>query len=129
MFMKELLEEARVKITTMCFQLNISDFGKDSECIRGGSFSKMNYLLQSLDNRYQYLCVLIDLSIWVVRNSRRIKEVEEAVGLDLLGDRPHAALALVLLLLLHLLHRQVLPLLPVNGTTGALKDLRALYTG
>merc|ERR1711971_1172429 len=72
------------------------------------------------------LCVLIDLSIWVIRNSRRIKEVEEAVCLDLLGDRPNAALALVLLLLLHLLHRQVLPLLPVNGATGALKDLRAL---
>merc|ERR1719352_66158 len=72
------------------------------------------------------LCVLIDLSIWVVRNSRGIKEVEEAVCLDLLGDRPHAALALVLLLLLHLLHRQVLPLLPVNGATSALKDLRAL---
>merc|ERR1711971_1161633 len=52
------------------------------------------------------LCVLIHLSIWVVGNSRRIKEVEEAVCLDLLGDRPHAALALVLLLLLH---RQVYP--------------------
>merc|ERR1719225_2388030 len=62
----------------------------------------------------------------IVRNCRRIKEVEEAVGLDLLGDRPHAPLALVLLLLLHLLHRQVLPLLPVNGTASALEDLRAL---
>ena len=80
-------------------------------------------------NHYEkifYLCVLVHLGIGIVRNCRRIKEVEEAVGLDLLGDRPHAPLALVLLLLLHLLHRQVLPLLPVNGTASALEDLRAL---
>ena len=57
---------------------------------------------------------------------RRLEEIEEAVGLDLLGDRPHAALALVLLLLLDLLHRQVLPLLPVNRAAGALEDFWAL---
>merc|ERR1712062_889794 len=74
----------------------------------------------------QGLCILIHLGIGIVRNSGGVEEVEEAVGLDLLGDRPHAALALVLLLLLHLLHRQVLSLLPVNRTASALEDLRAL---
>ena len=73
-----------------------------------------------------YLCILIHLGIGIVRNSGRVEEVEEAVGLDLLGDRPHAALALVLLLLLHLLHRQVLPLLPVDWTACALEDLWTL---
>ena len=73
-----------------------------------------------------YLCILIHLGIGIVRNSGGVEEVEEAVRLDLLRDRPHAPLALVLLLLLHLLHRQVLPLLPVNWTACALEDLRTL---
>ena len=70
-------------------------------CIRQGS-------VFNIGESVFYLCVLIHLSVWIVRNSGRIKEVEEAVGLDLLRDRPHAALALVLLLLLHLqVHIQV----------------------
>merc|ERR1719346_435820 len=74
----------------------------------------------------QGLCILIHLGIGIVRNSGGVEEVEEAVRLDLLRDRPHAPLALVLLLLLHLLHRQVLPLLPVNWTPCTLEDLWAL---
>ena len=73
-----------------------------------------------------YLSVLIHLRVRIVRNGRRVKEVEEAICLDLLGDGPHAALALVLLFLLDLLHCEVLPLTPVYGAARALEDLRTL---
>ena len=56
----------------------------------------------------------------------RVKEVEEAVVLDRLGDGADVALRLVLLLLLDRLHRQVLALLPVDGAARALVDLGAL---
>ena len=56
----------------------------------------------------------------------RVKEVEEAVVLDRLGDGADVALRLVLLLLLDGLHRQVLALLPVDGAARALVDLGAL---
>ena len=73
-----------------------------------------------------YLSVLIHLCVRIVRNCGWVKEVEEAVCLDLLGDGPHAALALVLLFLLDLLHCEVLPLTPVYGAACALEDLRTL---
>ena len=56
------------------------------------------------------------------------EEVEEGVVGDRLGDRPHRATALVLLLLLDGLQRYVLPLGPVDhtaeeqGTPGSTSD-------
>ena len=73
-----------------------------------------------------YLSILINLRVGIIRNNGRIEEVEEAVGLDLLGDGSDASLGLVFLLLLHLLHRQVLTLLPVDGAAGAFDDLGSL---
>ena len=73
-----------------------------------------------------HLSILINLSVGIIWNRWRIKEVEEAVSLDLLGDGSDVALGLVLLLLLDLFDGDVLVWLPVNLTPRALDDLWTL---
>lgn len=63
---------------------------------------------------FHYLCIFINFGVGVIGDNWGIKEVEEAVCLDLFGDGPYAAFGLVLLLLLDLFHSEIFALLPVD---------------
>ena len=63
---------------------------------------------------FSYLSIFINFGVGVIGDNWGIKEVEEAVSLDLFGDGPDAALGLVLLFLLDLLHSEIFSLLPVD---------------
>ena len=73
-----------------------------------------------------YLGILVNLGVGIIRDNGRVEEIEEAVGLHLLGDGSNAAFGLVFLFLLDLFHCEVLPLLPLHRAAGALDDFRSL---
>jgi len=74
----------------------------------------------------QHSGLLVQVGFFFRRVDGRVEEVEEAVGLDLLGDESSAAGRLVFLLLLYQLHRHVLTLLPIDLAALAGDNLRAI---
>ena len=64
--------------------------------------------------KFHYLRIFINFGVGVIGDNWGIKEVEEAVCLDLFGDGPDTAFGLVLLLLLDLFHSEIFTLLPVD---------------
>ena len=74
----------------------------------------MNIIIELLRLKFHYLRIFINFSVGVIGDNWGIKEVEEAVCLDLFGDGPYAAFGLVFLLLLDLFHSEIFAFLPVD---------------
>ena len=70
----------------------------------------------------RYLGILVNLCVGIVGNNGWVEEIEEAIGLHLLGDGSNAAFGLVFLFLLDLFHCEVLPFLPLHRTPSAFDD-------
>ena len=73
-----------------------------------------------------YLGILVNLSVGIIGDNGRVEEIEEAVGLHLLGDGSNAAFGLVFLFLLDLFHCEVLAFLPLHCTASAFDDFWTL---
>ena len=73
-----------------------------------------------------YLGILVNLSVGIIGDNGRVEEIEEAVGLHLLGDGSNAAFGLVFLFLLDLFHCEVLPFLPLHCAPSAFDDFWSL---
>ena len=74
----------------------------------------------------RYLGILVNLSVGVVRDNGRVEEIEETVGLHLLGDGSNAAFGLMFLFLLDLFHCEVFPFLPLHCAASAFDDFWSL---
>ena len=73
-----------------------------------------------------YLGILVNLSVGIIGDNGRVEEIEEAVGLHLLGDGSNAAFGLVFLFLLDLFHCEVLSFLPLHCAASAFDDFWSL---